>query len=216
MDKVNRFVAWTLLVIALLIGIGRLVAFRWWQVPMGDPELEASIVPTLRGGDWVLLWNLTRPGPGDLVMCPDPDDPSNVVIGRIMGQAGDEVVIDKQEVFINGAKPHIEYNCTENRYSLIDPDTLKEAEVFCDMEDIDGSLHMRGYIGEAFDKKKRPRYTRQVDANEVFLVSDNRAFPFDSRHYGNLVRTTCKETIFFRIIGKEGFFEVERRFQYVR
>lgn len=215
MDRLYRYIGWLLLICAALIGLGRAVAIRWWQVPPDDPELDASVAPSVRGGDWVLLWRLTRPGIGDLVMCPDPDDDSNVVIGRILAEAGDEVVIDKQGIQVNGASYDVEYNCTEKQHELVNPDTLEPTKVFCDMENVGGKLHMRGYIGAAKDKRRLPVYRRSVSQGEIFLASDNRAFPFDSRHYGNLRRATCSETIFFRVVGAGGFFDHERRFQYV-
>jgi hypothetical protein len=47
------------------------------------------------------------------------------------------------------------------------------------------------------------------------LVSDNRLFPFDSRDYGPVERSTCAETVLFRLVGRDGFFDVGRRFTYI-
>jgi len=212
-DKVYRFLAWVLLIAALVVGIARSVAIRWWQVPATDPELAASIGPSLRGGDWVLLWRLTRPGIGALVLCPDPDEPGNVVMGRIAAQAGDNVVVQGDDVTVNGKPFDVEYNCTEQTFSLIDPDSLKQVSVHCDMENLGETLHMRGYDP---DKKNRRKFEKTVESGRVFLLSDNRAYPFDSRHFGTLERHTCKETIFFRLISQDGFFDVPNRLTVIR
>lgn len=212
-DRVYRFLAWVLVVAALIVGVARGVALRWWQIPTTDPELAASIGPSLRGGDWILLWNLTRPSLGSLVVCPDPDDPGNVVIGRIAAQAGQTVTIEGDGVKIDGQTFDIEYNCTEQTFRLTDPDSLQEVEVYCDMESVDGALHMRGYAPE---KKNRRKYVKQVGAGHIFLLSDNRAYPFDSRHFGTLDRRSCKETVFFRLVSKDGFFDVPNRLTVVR
>jgi hypothetical protein len=54
-----------------------------------------------------------------------------------------------------------------------------------------------------------------VPNGQVWLVSDNRQFPWDSRDFGPVQRTTCTETVFFRLVGKGGFFDVSSRNQYI-
>ncbi len=218
MQRVYRFLAWALVIVLAIGAALRATAVRWWQLPsgapnMGDPELAASVAPSLRGGDWVLLWRLTRPGIGDLVVCPDPDDPTNIVIGRMVAGAHDEVVIHGQEVYVNDKKFDIEYNCTDRMFNVVDPDSLQEAEIFCDMEDVEGVLHKRGYGDE---KRQRRKFTKKVESGKVFLLSDNRAHPFDSRHFGTVDRHSCQETIFFRLVSEKGFFDVGSRLQAIR
>jgi signal peptidase I len=209
----SRFLAWTLLICAGLVGVARATALRWWHVPIGDPELEASIAPSLRGGDWVLLWRLTRPGLGDLVMCPDPSDSTNIVMGRIVAEANDQVLIQGTDVQINGKNFDIEYNCTERNFTVVDPDTLKEVELFCDMENVADSLHQRGYGPQ---KKDAAKYAKQVGSGQIFLLSDNRTHPFDSRHFGVLDRRTCNEKVFFRLVSAKGFFDSTHRLTTIR
>jgi hypothetical protein len=63
MSKTLRVVLWTAVVIAAIIGLGRAFAIRWWRIPQ-DGEyawLAASVTPTLRGGDLVVLWRLSSP-----------------------------------------------------------------------------------------------------------------------------------------------------------
>ena len=55
-----------------------------------------------------------------------------------------------------------------------------------------------------------------VPDNQVWLVSDNRLFPYDSRDFGAVPRETCTETIFFRLVGAGGFFDTSTRNQYIR
>lgn len=215
-EKVYRYLGWTVVAVAVAVAALRIFALRWWQVPPSDrdAELSASIAPSMAGGDWVLLWRLTRPGLGDLVVCPDPDDPSLVVIGRIAAEAGDRVVIEGQGVRINEQKPHIEYNCTEHAFSLSDPDTEKTVELFCDMEQLGERLHQRAHRA-SLDKSGR-RFEKKVENGKVFLLSDNRVHPFDSRHFGTLERASCTETVFFRLVSEKGFFDQERRLTYIR
>ena len=72
MRKMFRFAFWVALIVGAVIGVARATAIRWWRVPQDDRYLTASISPTLRGGDLILLWRLSKPSLGDLVMCPEP------------------------------------------------------------------------------------------------------------------------------------------------
>ena len=57
------------LIAGIFIGLARLTVLRWWRVPNNDPYLTASISPSVRGGDLILLWRLTK---HDLVPVRDP------------------------------------------------------------------------------------------------------------------------------------------------
>jgi hypothetical protein len=47
-------------------------------------------------------------------------------------------------------------------------------------------------------------------------VSDNRQFPWDSREFGAVPRATCTEAVVFRLVSKDGFFDVANRFTLIR
>ena len=55
-----------------------------------------------------------------------------------------------------------------------------------------------------------------VADRQVYLVSDNRQFPWDSREFGPVERSTCVETVVFRVVSKEGFFDETNRFTMIR
>ncbi len=213
MYKFYRFLAWSVIVLGAVIGILRATAIRWWKVPTNDLELSASLAPTLRGGDWVLLWRLTKPGVGSLVVCPDPDDPQAVVMGRIVATPGHSVSLLGTDVKLDGQTPLIEYNCTDLKLTVVDPDTLAPVELSCDMEDIGGQLHARANGKPA--STPRP-FAKSVGPGEVFLLSDNRVHPFDSRHFGTLPLESCRESVVFRLISDAGFFDVANRLDYIR
>ena len=214
MGKLFKLLLWVALVLGVIIGIARLVAIRWWRVPTGDPMLEASVAPTLRGGDWVLLWRATAPRFGGLVVCPDPEDPSHIVIGRIVGEERDKLTLDGDRIELNDRDALTETMCSESTFRIDDPETGSEVEQQCELEALGGVLHMRG---SAAGLQRVPQASsRTVGAGMVFLVSDNRAYHYDSRTYGPVERATCKESIFFRLVSKHGFFDVASRLTYVR
>ncbi len=213
MRKLLRFVLWTAILLGTLVGIARVTAIRWWRVPDNDPYLEASIAPTLRGGDLVILWRLTKPVYGDLVVCPEPDAPERVVIGRYLGEAGDKIRIVTDNVWINDRKLETETACTERRFTVEDPEVGTEVEQHCHREVAGNRTYMRG---SAAGQRVRPQDVDQdVPEGRVFLVSDNRLFPYDSRDFGTVDPDTCTETVVFRLVSREGFFDVKNRLSIV-
>jgi signal peptidase I len=212
--RLIRFLFWLAALLGVAVGIARLTAIRWWQVPVDDPLLSSSLAPSLESGDWVLLWRATPPAFGSLVVCPDPEDARRVVVGRIMGEEGDALVIENATLTVNGKEGRVERGCTNPTFQVADPSAPRDIVEHCDVEALGSTAHLRG----TFEGITRtlPKVTRSVGAGKVFLVSDNRPYPFDSRHYGTLDRASCKETVFFRLISRRGFPDEATRFTYIR
>jgi signal peptidase I len=206
----------TLLLLALLCGavVGglRATAIRWWRVPDTDPYLEASIAPTLRGGDLVILWRLTKPKFGDLVLCPEPKAPDRVVVGRLVGESGDKITITGDKVRVNAHTASEERRCSPPTFTTIDPDVGNEVTQSCSVEALGGHLHLRGSTAGHLAPRA---VTHEVGEGQAYLVSDNRLFPYDSRDYGPVERISCKETVVFRLFPKEGP-QAEGRFTFIQ
>ncbi len=214
MRKLLRILLWVAVVVGVLVGVARAFFIRWWRVPLNDPYLEASIEPSLRGGDLILLWRFTKPTFGDLVMCPEPGAGGRVVIGRIMAEAGDTISIDGDRVTLNGKSVETERSCDQVEFKSKDPSQGREVKQRCEIETLAGESHMRGSTS---GHKVAPRQTlHKVAPGKVFLVSDNRLFPYDSRDFGTVDRSTCKEMVFFRLVGRKGFFDAKRRFTFIQ
>jgi signal peptidase I len=210
--KLARLLFWTAVGVGGTIGLARLVALRWWRVPSDDPVLEASIAPTLRGGDLVLLWRATPPRFGDLVMCPEPDASDRVVVARIVGEQGDRVVVAESNVTLNGKQAPTERACEP--FEVIDPNTGQEVKQHCDIEALEGQAHMRG--STAGQRLATTPEEREVGAGHVFLLSDNRQYPYDSRDFGTVERATCREAVVFRLVSKDGYFDQPNRFTFIQ
>ena len=209
-----RFLVWATIAFGLIVGIARLVAIRWWTVPEGDPWLDASVAPTLRGGDLVLLWHATEPTLGDLVVCPEPGAPERVVVGRIAGEAGDTVRIGGSQLTRNGKPTRTERACTVSSFEVRHPKTQAKVDQLCQMEDLAGVIHPRG--SASGHEAGPPEQEFKVPEGQLFLVSDNRLFPYDSRDFGTVKREACRETVFFRLVSKAGFHDVPSRLTFVR
>jgi signal peptidase I len=213
MRAVGRWALWALVSMLVFTAILRATSIRWWRVPDDDPYLEASIAPTLRGGDLVLLWRLTPPTTGSLVVCPEPKHPERMAIGRMVGDGEQTVVVDGSRLTVNERPAATEGSCADSRFKVTAPHNAAEMELSCSMEVVNGLAHERG---NADANAEVSRLELRLDEGEVALVSDNRRFPYDSRDYGPALRETCTETIFFRLFGAAGFFDSATRFRYIR
>lgn len=213
MRKMFRFLFWVALVLGVLIGIGRATLIRWWRVPSDDPYLTVSTSPSVRGGDLILLLRGFKPGFGDLAFCPEPKHPERVVIGRIAGEANDDIEIEGADIKINGKPIRTESNCMPMTFTEHDPGTGFEVQQSCSIETMGGGSHMRGELVSGSVKPNGVKTT--VPPGQVWLVSDNRQYPWDSREFGPVDRETCKEMVFFRLVGSGGFFDASSRNQYI-
>jgi signal peptidase I len=214
MRKMFRVLFWVALIAGIVIGFARLTMIRWWRVPNNDPYLTASISPSVRGGDLILLWRLTKPGFGDLALCAEPNKPERVVIGRIAGISKDTVEVTGADIKRNGKRQAIESDCTLRTFTEHDPSSGHEVEQGCQMEDLGGKTNMRGEL--VTDSPLPAEVKTTVPMGNVWLVSDNRLFPYDSRDFGPVPSDTCTETVFYRLVGAGGFFDTATRNQYIR
>jgi signal peptidase I len=161
------------------------------------------------------LWRLTPPGFGDLVVCPDPDEPNEVFIARVAGEEGDSVKVDEDgSLEVNGARMLSEHACKELTFKVENPRTGDAIELRCDIEALGGVHHKRALM-PAVGLKPLP-IKRKVDPGELFLVSDNRFYPFDSRDFGAVPRERCSETVLFRLVSRLGFSHVGTRLTWIQ
>ncbi len=216
MWKFLRIAGWTAVVLAVLIGVLRLTAIRWWQLPGNDPYLDASVEPTLHGGDWIVLWRATTPKFGDLVLCPEPKS-NRPTIGRIAGESNDHLKLTGSALAINNAPVEVEGKC--DQFHARDPVSSSDVVQSCSFEVLNGRTHPRGnqiQTDQAPIGDKPPDPEFDVPSGQVFLLSDNRALPYDSRDYGTVDRGSCVETVVFRLVSKDGFFDVANRLSLIR
>jgi signal peptidase I len=211
-----RVVVFTAVVLGALVGALRLTCLRWWKVPEDDPDLAASLAPTLAPGDWVILWRATPPGFGDLVLCPDPEDPNEVFVARIVGEPGDSLNIDDLgQITINNVRMRSEVACDPPKLTVPNPRSGDLVELRCDIETLGGVHHQRALVPSV--ATVRPTAIRRdVEAGSLFLVSDNRLFPFDSRDFGPLPQASCNEAVIFRLVSRLGFSDVKKRLTWIQ
>jgi signal peptidase I len=204
-----------MLVVGVLIGSARLTCLRWWRVPENDADLAASVAPTLGPGDWVVLWRLTPPGFGDLVLCPDPEEVGEVVVGRIAAEGGDTLSISADgSLTVNNERMRSEHACKDARVYVEHPRSGEPTEMRCDVETLGGVHHRRARAPSS--PIKPPPLKTEVERGHLFLVSDNRTYPFDSRDFGALPNASCSETVIFRLVSRLGFSDARSRLSWIQ
>ncbi len=215
MRSLIRFLLWGVIFVAGILAVARFTAFRWLRLPIDDPVLAASVRPTLWEGDLILTARFMKPHFGDLVLCPEPDYPSRYVIGRVLGEGGDHVEFHDGVPTTNGKAATSERRCDPAVFTFPHPDNeAEEVSQDCSWLELAHHLHKSGTIGA---HTFRPKDTAvDVPDGKLYLVSDNRLFPYDSRDFGFVDVETCKETIVARIMSKEGWMDSKNRLNYIQ
>jgi signal peptidase I len=211
MEKLRRGLGWTLgaaLVIALLL---RLLVLDVWTTP-DDAFQGAQGAPVIGAGDTLLMITRGEHGFGELVRCSDPQDPAAFVVGRIAGVEGDTVEVEGHRLSVNGRSYETTSACAQPKVYVKHPETLKDVELTCGIVEMGGGWHYRISSPSPFQEQKK---TAKVLPGKVFLVSDNRAMHDDSRDYGLVDRSTCKQKVFFRLWGKQPWAEDKNRLSYI-
>ena len=213
MRKFLRNTAWVVGIIAVIIVTLRLTIIRWWTIPVDDPVHGTSLAPSLAAGDFVILLKST-PKYGDLVRCADPGAPGRYVVGRILATEGDKIELTRSDIIVNGRPTQPEMSCNPAKVTVEHPTSGAAVELHCSIEVAQGHKHLRAAaLGANAREVVRKSEVRE---RNVYLVSDNRAFPMDSREYGAIPKSSCKEQVFFRIKGKKGIGDVATRLMFIQ
>ena len=122
---------------------------------------STSMSPTLLVGDYVLVDKAVRwPARGDLVVFTDPSDANEILVKRIVGLSGDEILVQGHDVYINCEPP------ADGCRPVAEPYADFTAEVRA-AKDV-GPL--------------------EIPSGAVFVMADNRNAGEDSRHWGPVLR----------------------------
>lgn len=211
MSKLFKTLGWTVFTVGAVAGLARLVLVDVWKIP---DDYGISIDPTLSQGDTVLMLTRGTPGFGDLVRCADPDGSGNFVVGRVAGIAGDTVQVTGGSLRVAGKRYDGEMACPVGLdLEVQHPTSGEKIQLNCDQVQMGGRLHYRGYSPKRLDETP---VTATVGEGMFFLVSDDRSYHYDSRDFGTVPVASCKNRIFFRVLGKGGWADEKRRLSYIR
>ena len=154
-------VIWTLIMlgmVALIVALPLAVRSRFEGVWIPS----TSMAPALLVGDYILIdkaahWRAW----GDLVVFTDPSDANEILVKRIVGLSGEEIVVQGHDVYINCEPP---------------ADGCRPmAEPYADFTD---EVRAAKDVGPL-----------QIPSGAVFVMADNRNAGEDSRHWGPVSQT---------------------------
>ena len=133
MRALFKGLVWLTLIVGAIVGILRATCISFWTIPGDDALFSLSIMPTLEAGDLVVLWRVGAPGFGDLVRCSDPEVAEKHVVGRLLGEQGDQIVAQLGTVRVNNQLISSMRACQPSTLSVIDPTTGEAFELFCEV-----------------------------------------------------------------------------------
>jgi signal peptidase I len=202
-----KFLIWVALVLGVIGGVLYLTVIDVWTVPTDDPQLAVSLQPNMAAGDVVLIARRSKPDPGELVRCLDPDAPGRYVVGRVIAMSGEEVNFIQDTMRVNGKREPTGSPCEPGRVTMTSPATQTEVEIGCTFEEFAGRTQgvMRGITDHDAD------YGAKVEGGRIFLASDNRRLHEDSRDFGQLNPDTCVQIV-ARLWSAAGIADSKRRF----
>ena len=210
MGSLSKIVVGALATAAVIVLLLYAFVFDVWTVPTDDPVLAASIEPTLRAGDVVLVLRSGTPSRGDLIRCDDPQAPGRYVVARAIGSPGDNIEISGETVSIDGHHTPSLRACDDPTHTVFDPNANDTVELACTVEDY-GDF---GFSALRSADHPEPPLKARVSSGKWFLVSDNRHIHVDSRDYGQMQVGGCRHVV-FRLMGSGGFSDDKHRFSII-
>jgi len=179
--KLLKFVFGLIVVVAIIAVVGRIFFFE-----LGRTQ-SYSMVPTLVAGDVFVVSTVGLLGMGDIAVCENPDDASELVALRIVGVPGDEIAFWRNHIRLNGEVI---------QHSVLDPifymdrtsDEEMEYAVNVAEELMGGRLYHVALMDRAGGKEARPVV---VPEGHFFVAGDNRNMSIDSRNFGTIPIDSC-------------------------
>lgn len=189
MKSLFKGLFWLAILVALVAVIGRMLFFEIVQTT------SYSMVPNLFPGDTFLVFTRGLRGPGESVVCHDPENPGAMIVSRIVGVPGTEISMTNNQLQINGRQIFRSY---AGKHVMYEDATGGEAQRFTlsfAEEKLAGHLYSVGFAQEVGSDD-----IRHYEVEEGFyLIGDNRNRARDSRTLGEIPIADCIGTPFIVI-----------------
>jgi signal peptidase I len=146
-----------------------------------------SMVPTLVAGDLFVVRTVGKLGLGDVAVCTNPEDESNMVVLRILGVPGQTV---------SGWRNHLKVDDEVIQHELVEPIFYEDNT---SGEELQYAVRIaQEYVGGQLFEVALMDNSGRKDFGEItvpddsfFLVGDNRNMARDSRNFGPVPIDSC-------------------------
>ncbi len=189
MKSLFKGVFWLAALIALVAVVGRMFFFEVVQTT------SYSMVPGLFPGDTFLVFTLGLLGPGDSVVCHDPENPGAMVVSRVVGVPGTPISMQNNHLIINGRVIFRSYSGQRVMYEDATGGEVQRFTISFAEEKLAGHLYTVGFVQDVGAEEITPR---EVEAG-FYLLGDNRNRARDSRTLGEIAIKDCIGTPFIVI-----------------
>ncbi len=153
-----------------------------------------GMAPTLQAGDQVVVWRGDDLDVGDIAVCANPRDPSDLVMGRVVGLGGMTIRAFRGQLDIDGSRPDVDWG---EQIEFRDPLLGRVDTMQIGTEKLGSHEHpMMVRAGRQLVLREQT-----ISDGEVFLLGDNRDHTADdSRNFGPVRQATCLGTVFMRLM----------------
>ncbi|HAV39543.1 MAG: signal peptidase I [Aquificota bacterium] len=179
MRRVKEIPKWfkELVIVIIVVLFIRTFLVQAYNIPSG------SMKPTLLVGDFILVnklvYKLSEPQRGDIVVFKWPVNPQIDFIKRIIGMPGDTIEVKGEKVFINGKEVPLRFI---SKIQEDGTDKLIYEEILPN-----GVRHKIALYEYPFIPRKDAYYAK-IPEGYYFVMGDNRDNSEDSRYWGLLPR----------------------------
>lgn len=180
---------WIIVFAVLLAVLGRIFLFEIARTN------SFSMIPNLIPGDTFLVFTPGKLGPGEVAMCKDPENPGQMVVGRILGVPGSTFTLEKNVPIINKDRIRHDFAGKPIVYEDAIDDEPTEYTVDVASEKVAGRVYKVALMRRAGDLNFRET---EIESG-FFLVGDNRNRARDSRDFGEIPIENCVGTPFLII-----------------
>jgi len=175
-----------LVIVIIVVLFIRTFLVQAYNIPSG------SMKPTLLVGDFILVnklvYKLSEPQRGDIVVFKWPVNPQIDFIKRIIGMPGDTIEVKGEKVFINGKEVPLRFI---SKIQEDGTDKLIYEEILPN-----GVRHKIALYEYPFIPRKDAYYAK-IPEGYYFVMGDNRDNSEDSRYWGLLPRENIVGKAFF-------------------
>jgi signal peptidase I len=181
MKLLLKGVFWLIFFAVIIAVIGRVFFFK-----VGKTDSYA-MVPGLIAGDVFLVMTVGKMGLGDVAVCHNPEDPSSMIVGRILGVPGTDLVETKNVFKVNGEE--ISHDSVPGTVLYVDNTSGENLEYVATLAP--EFLGGHAYEVALMDRGGQKNFPLTEVTDGFFLVGDNRNLARDSRNYGEVPIESC-------------------------